>query len=213
MLKKACLNLELSGLMDLKDNREFVKCCERICQLDKRNINFVEDKLWLFVRNYSWLEDATLSLVEEHMELKEVANGLRERQAQLREDDSTDCEHEDADSSNRLDPRSLHAEHLKQKQRLKRPDNDLIDASLDLANSLLNEFPGYVTHFHQNNKLYVVVFDEDMWLDSLERGQFYRAAAKGFAKTMFESPGIKMLENNFYELKIMHSDYRLVGRG
>jgi len=29
----------------------------------------------------------------------------------------------------------------------------------------------------------VVLFEENLWMDSAEKGQFYRAAAKGFAKT------------------------------
>lgn len=58
----------------------------------------------------------------------------------------------------------------------------------------------------------MILFDEDMWLDPLERDQFYRAAAKGLARAGFSCSGIKILNDGLYELKIMHSDYRLIGR-
>lgn len=110
ILMKACLNLQLEALMALKDHKEFVMCCDRICQLDKRNINFVEDKLWLFMREYSWLEQLTLLEVECHAALKEVAVGIREKQAQLKEEEDLNSTDEtlELEPNSCIDPRVLH---------------------------------------------------------------------------------------------------------
>jgi hypothetical protein len=51
-------------------------------------------------------------------------------------------------------------------RRLKRPDSKSINASFDLANTLQEDHKGYVTHFHHNNRLYVVIFDENMSIDA-----------------------------------------------
>lgn len=64
-----------------------MKCCQRIYVLDRRNINFVEDQLWLFIHAHSWFEDKIIAAVESHDDMKEVAAGIRERQAALHEDD------------------------------------------------------------------------------------------------------------------------------
>jgi hypothetical protein len=51
MWAKACLNLQMRLLFKGKNLTQIAKSCALVIKLDKRNISFVENKLWEYLQS------------------------------------------------------------------------------------------------------------------------------------------------------------------